>query len=193
MCAATPGAGCNSGSSGGGWGAGIYLDDCVSNATVTKNIVTGRSGAVHIMTHGGQNNVMTGNILDMTVTGGFADNMSWQGDGCTGMTGNVASGNIIVSTTGSQGWNNQSGTNNAPTISANDYYAYAGPTPSSGGAWSDNNPQYFNPQIKGYTFQITAGSPIFNSPVNFPASFPQSGWGPPGFVITTNGTAPSNP
>jgi hypothetical protein len=47
-----------------------------------------------------------------------------------------------------------------------------------------------DPQISGWTYTIAAGSPVFNSPVNFPHII--GGWGPPGFVIPSSSNH-SNP
>jgi hypothetical protein len=43
---------------------GIYLDDGLSNATISGNIIAGL-GAYAFQYHGGHNDIITGNIIDL--------------------------------------------------------------------------------------------------------------------------------
>jgi hypothetical protein len=80
------------------------------------------------------------------------------------------------------------------TITGNAYHNYVGSTVvSSGfqGAGSETNPTYQNPQLSGWAYALSSGSPVYNAPVSFPGI--TGAWGPSGFVVPQNGTAPSCP
>jgi hypothetical protein len=69
-------------------------------------------------------------------------------------------------------------------------YASGGSIFSNGNLVSDSNPIHQDPQISGYLYTVSASSPVYNAPVNFPHIV--GGWGPPGFVIpsSTNHSTP---
>jgi hypothetical protein len=75
---------------------GIYLDNSTSSASVTGNVVTGiKSDCFQI--HGGQNDVITGNVCDLDGSGTQSIVFAQQ-ESVTdfAMAGNVFEGNIVV-------------------------------------------------------------------------------------------------
>ncbi len=174
---------------------GVYLDDGTSNATVSGNIIAGiLSGCFQI--HGGNNNSIGGNICDLADSG-YQTIVTYASDKLDyPMSGNVFDKNIVISASTGSG-SGFSGTGSPPnpmSISNNAYYNYVGSSINSsgtGGAGSDVDPVYENPQLSGWTYSIAGVSPVFNSPVVFPGI--TGGWGPPGFAIPRSGTAPSCP
>jgi parallel beta-helix repeat protein len=65
---------------------GIYLDDGTNGVTVTGNVVTGVTSAC-LQIHGGQDNVIQGNVCDVGASGNGAI-VVYQNDMFTQMTGN---------------------------------------------------------------------------------------------------------
>jgi hypothetical protein len=175
----------------GGAGSGIYLDNCLSHVIVSGNIVTGMEGGSTIQHNGGIDDTWSGNILDLESFGRanaqFLQAPSTNPSYC-GLTtaGNAYTGNIIIATGGGGTWSGTgtTGAGTLPTIKNNDYYAYAGGTPSSSAVGNnpqpDSNPQNVNPQLSG-CYSIASGSPAFSSPINFAPIV--GGWGPPGYTI----------
>jgi hypothetical protein len=149
---------------------GVYLDDGTSNVTITGNILAGvMSGCIQM--NDGENNVMTGNICDLA-------NSAYQSIVIYGwgyrhlqtMPGNVFSNNIVISgsTGSSAGFYGATRTPTPMTISNNAYYNYVGSSiKSSGGAGTDTNPVYENPQLSGWKYKIATGSPVLNPPSCF--------------------------
>lgn len=200
------------GSGGGAIGAGIYLDDCLSNATVSGNIITGMSGGATTLIHGGNNDVYSGNIIDLTSYGRqlttYLTSFACEGLGgaASPMTGNSYVGNVVIGEGGGGGYFGGTITGAAmPTIGgagtgqANDYYNYGGSAISSLGIYgasqltvNDTNPQNVNPQFSG-CYVIGSGSGVLSSSINFPPIV--GGWGPPGFTIppAIGGSVPSYP
>jgi hypothetical protein len=191
---------------------GVYLDNSSSNVTVTGNVVAGVESLCFII-GGGSNDIFENNICDLdNVAHGeiilWFSNTGNSGS-CTTMRGDVFEHNIVVAgSTGSGGgfMGNANGScvgtpppAGSLTNQDNAYYNYVGSTISStgtGGAPSDSNPTYENPQITCWGAMIAAGSPVFNSPVSFslPSGWDTPGfWGPPGFTIPQTHTAPSWP
>lgn len=181
----------------------IYLDDCVSDATVSGNVLTGLTGYDAFVIHGGANNVISGNVIDLTTYGGFIGAMDNSAHTCRSGsdTGNVWAGNLVLSKGAAGGYTAYSTTLNAqPTIGgtgsppANDYYNYGTGTLSSSGVngttVNDTNPQATNPQFSG-CYAIAVGSAVFPSPINFPP-LPMN-WGSPGFTIPNTEAAGSKP
>jgi hypothetical protein len=174
---------------------GVYLDDGTSNVTVNGNIIAGiLSNCFQI--HGGNNDSIGGNICDLADSG-YQDIVIYSWDQLDyPMSGNVFENNIVISASAGSG-SGFSGYNSPPnpmTISNNAYYNYVGSSINSsgtGGAGSDVDPVYENPQLSGWTYNIANVSPVFNSPVVFPGIM--GGWGPPGFAIPQTGTPPSCP
>jgi hypothetical protein len=173
---------------------GVYLDDGTSNVTITGNILAGvMSGCVQM--NDGENNVITGNICDLANSAYQSIVIyGWGYRNLQTMPGNVFSNNIVISgsTGSSSGFYGATRTPTPMTISNNAYYNYVGSSiKSSGGAGTDTNPVYENPQLSGWKYKIATGSPVFNSPVLFPGIL--GGWGPPGFPMPKTGTPPSCP
>jgi hypothetical protein len=185
----------NTFASAGNTGSAIYLDDCMSNVSVTGNVLTGKNGLNTTHIHGGSNDVFTGNLIDLATFG--QKTMALQtssGTGCSAgtMSGNQFQNSVIISGGGGGGYNVLSGSPvNAPAITNNAYHNYAGSAISSGGSYSDANPVSEDPQLACWIYSLASGSPVFNTPVSFPGL--TGGWGPPGFVIPTTGTPPSSP
>ena len=173
-----------------GWGAALYMDDCASNVTATGNVITGKNGGNTIMIHGGFNNIITGNLTDLSTYGNNVAALQTSSCSNNAMSGNEYEHNIVIGAGGGGGYRIDAGSPpNAPAIANNDYYNYGGSAISSGGAYSDASPSSVNPQLSGWSYTIASGSPVLNSPVNFPALV--GGWGPPGYTIPQTGSAPS--
>jgi hypothetical protein len=190
-----------------GFNKGIYLDDGLSNAAVTQNIVAG-TGQWAVQVHGGSNVTITGNLFDIGGSGNqqvlfyqcspgdFRTTCPGAGTpgGLTTMTGNDFTSNIIISTGSSVAKAFRADTvkgNAVPTVQNNVYFNYSGGSINDTGDFTDSNPMYENPQCSGWTYTIVSGSPVFSSPVSFPHI--SGGWGPPGYTIPQSGTAPSCP
>ncbi len=181
---------------GSGYGAALYADDCTSNVTESGNVVTGRNGSNTFMVHGGSNIHQTGNLTDLASFGQHVAVFQTSGvSGCSNaaMSGNEYQNNIIIGGGGGGGYALLSGSPmHSPTITNNDYYNYGGAAISSGsGSYGDANAVRVDPQISGWAYDIAPGSPVFSSPVSFPALV--GNWGPPGYVLPQNGTPPSSP
>lgn len=193
---------------------GIYLDDNASNVTVTGNVVgppkegsvgTGNLGAGAFEVHNGNNNVISGNIVDLGDSGRVISVLWYHGGEPVefGMAGNTFTGNIILSDYPGRQHVNFGG------VSENSYFQNLGPASNfkiadnlyfnrgggivntHGPIASDTNPVFADPRISGWTYAVGARSPAFASPVNFVGI--AGGWGPPGFVIPRDGTKPSVP
>jgi parallel beta helix pectate lyase-like protein len=177
---------------GGCCATGIYVDDGMSNVTVSGNVVTGIKSQCFVI-HGGNNNTYTDNLCDLDDSM-YQRIMTYQWDSLMlPMTGNSIENNIIVSSsTGAGTGYSDNGTPTAPTIKNNAYFNYVGTTiDSSGSNGSDANPTYENPGISCWDPTISATSPVYDSPVSFTKLV--GGWGPPGFVLPQTGTPPSWP
>jgi hypothetical protein len=175
-------------------GLGIYLDDGVNNVTESGNVITGITSAC-FMIHGGDDNVIKGNLCDIR-SSGTESIVTYQNDMLTQMLGNVFENNIVVagSTGLGDGYWGVVMPPNPMTIENNAYFNYVGSTvdnKSTGGAGNDSDPTYENPDISCWAPSIAHSSPVFGSPVDFPGL--KGGWGPPGFVIPKTGTPPSWP
>lgn len=182
-------------------GLALYLDDGASNANVTGNIfnpTTTAFGAIQI--HGGDNDVFSGNIVDVStglIDGYLFYQSSDNPSGNRGMTGNVFEDNILVGDINSSGGSGYIGSLEPPvplTIQNNDYWNYGSggnlQTTGSDGAGNDSDPTYEDPEFTGgsygSSYTIASGSPVFGSPVDFPGIV--GGWGPP-----SSGTSPPPP
>jgi parallel beta-helix repeat protein len=173
---------------------GIYLDDGTNNVLATGNVITGiTSACFHI--HGGQNNVLRGNLCDIGASATSAI-VTYQNDSLTQMTGNLFEDSVVVAGASGAGAGFR-GSNSPPnpmTIQNNAYHNYVGTTVdsnSTSGAGSDSNPTYVDPQVSCWAPTIAPASPVLGAPVSFAGIV--SGWGPPGFIIPQTGTAPSWP
>jgi hypothetical protein len=115
------------------------------------------------------------------------------------MNGNRFTGNIVVSGfvgdqntnfTGKRGYTYFQNAAARFEIKNNIYHNYAGGrVRTDGPVASDSNLTLADPQIGGWIYHVAESSPVFREPVNFPRI--ARGWGPPGFVIPKDGTAPS--
>ena len=171
---------------------GVYVDDGMSNVTVSGNVVTGIKSQCFAI-HGGNGNTFKGNLCDLS-DNAYQRILLYQWDSLMlPMTGNSFIGNIVVTGgTGAGSGYTDNGTPTAPVIKDNAYFNYAGSTVNSSGSnGSDTNPTYENPGISCWAPGISSSSPVFDAPVNFTALV--GGWGPPGFVLPQTGTAPSWP
>jgi hypothetical protein len=179
----------------GGGGRGIYLDDGTSNVTVTGNIVAGNKNTCFNI-HAGSHDVFLGNICDKQSSDLEAILRYETSDIATMGQGNAFTSNIVIagSVGGGQGYLGD-GVRNAPMMTKNNaYYNYVGLTidsNGSGGAGSDINPVYVNPQISGWLYTVSLESPVYLPPVNFPRI--TGHWGPVGLELPRKGTPPSSP
>jgi hypothetical protein len=168
-------------------GSGIYLDDCLSNATVTGNVLTGTNGANTTFIHGGSNDVYMGNIIDLATYGQAISVLQTSASNtCTNkMTGNKYVSNIIIARGGSGGYGALSWPLPAlPEVENNLYYEYGGPAITTG--W-DSHPVTADPELTG-CFDVGAASPAYQAPVDFPPLL--KNWGPPGYTMPAGATAP---
>jgi hypothetical protein len=172
---------------------GIYVDDGMSNVTVSGNVVTGIKSQCFVI-HGGNDNTYTDNLCDLDDSK-YQKIMTYQSDSLMlPMTGNSMVNNIIVSssTGAGSGYSESTGGPAPLTVKNNAYYNYVGTTIDSSGAnGSDMNPTYENPGISCWDPVISTSSPVFSAPVSFKKLV--GGWGPPGFVLPKTGTPPSWP
>lgn len=171
---------------------GIYLDDGMSNVTVSGNVVTGIKSQCWVI-HGGNDDTYQDNLCDLGASQ-YQRIMTYQWDSLMlQMTGNSVVDNIIVAgSMAAGGGYSDSGTPTPPTIKNNAYYNYVGSSvDSSGSNGSDANPTYENPGISCWDPTIATSSPVFGAPVSFKKLV--GGWGPPGFVMPKTGNAPSWP
>jgi hypothetical protein len=173
---------------------GVYLDDETSNVSITGNVIGGTQSAC-VQMNDANDNVITGNICDMTSTTYQSIVVYTPGHRHYEMTGNVFTNNIVISasTGASQGYYASGPAPNPMTIANNAYYNFVGTTitTTGGPAGSDSNPVYENPSCSGWKYKLASNSPVFDSPVSFPAIV--GGWGPPWFTLPTTGTPPSCP
>jgi hypothetical protein len=167
-------------------GSAIYLDDCLSNATVTGNVITGTNGNNTTFIHGGMNDVYMGNIIDL---GTYAQNITTMQTSasphCNVMTGNAYTGNVVISQNGGGGYGYLSWPlPNFPVITNNLYYAYAGSPINSGG---DSHPVTADPELSG-CYSLDPASPAYQAPVNFSPLL--ASWGPPGYHMPVGASIP---
>lgn len=185
----------------------IYLDDGLSNATITENVVSG-TGEWAVQLHGGSNDTITGNLFDIGAStkqrvlfyqcspGDFSNICPGAGTpgGLTTMTGNLFTSNIIVSSgtsiAAAFGADLVSG-DALPVFRNNIFYNYSGATFEDERSLSAIRPIFRNPLCSGWTYSIAPGSWVFMPPVNFPGI--PGKWGPPGYRIPHTDTAPSCP
>jgi hypothetical protein len=187
----------------GGGGFGIYLDNGTCNVTATGNVASGIEATCFFI-HGGNSDVFDGNFCDLE--GDESSTLPfWTGSimlyqtspPYTAMTGNQFVHNVTItgSASGKRGGYAGLGTPGNPmSIDDNAYFDYAGTavvTTGVGGAGSDTNPTYVDPQLSGWTYVFASTSPVSSTPVAFPGL--TSGWGPPGFTVPQTGTPPSSP
>jgi parallel beta-helix repeat protein len=144
--------------------AGIYLDDFTSGVSATNNIVTG--GNFSFLIHGGENNTISNNILDMGSRSapnvGAALFQSESGGPVASMVGNTVTKNIIYSAaaTAPSVWVSFGG---AASISDNLYFNTnnLAMTGTYGNVLTDNNSHTGNPQfanVAGSNFSLGSGS-----------------------------------
>jgi hypothetical protein len=184
----------------------IYLDDNASNVTIAGNVlgpfapgVSNGNEISNVYFHNGNNNTVTGNIIDLgsssfqvPVTYGYDSGSS------NGMANNVFDGNIILSkftgdlhsALGPAYFEGAGPGLQASwfTIDHNLYWNYAagGSVFTNGTLVGDAHPVTgVNPQISGPTYTVAGGSPVFGNPVNFAGIV--GGWGPSGFVVPNDG------
>jgi hypothetical protein len=178
-----------------GTGAALYAADCLSNVSVSGNVIAGRNGANTVEIQGGSSIRLVDNLTDLaTYQQNIAAFVTSSAAGCSGgaTSGLEYENNIIISAGGGGGYAQLMGTlMNLPTITNNDYYSYGSEPVSSNGAYSDSNPVSKNPKLSGWTYEIASGSPVLGAPVKFVRL--TGGWGPPGYSIPMTGTPPSCP
>lgn len=195
---------------------GIYLDQGASNIQIYGNVIGNTANAITtsqaiggtcaISLNQSQNVSISGNVIDLGTTAQLCD-MTYgsaatnPGNTPAQMTGNSFKGNLIIGN-----WSGAQAsyffgvgpvaypanfTNPAhPTLTDNLYFNYgSGSLSTAGNSFSDAAPVTgTNPQISGAAYTIAGGSPVFGTPLNFPALV--GNYGPPGYVIPP-GTAPS--
>jgi parallel beta-helix repeat protein len=143
-------------------GRGIYLDDDLSNTTVRNNIVYG-TGQWAFQFHGGDHNVLTNNIFDIsgaTKLGLYQDT----GAPTYGMAANSFSCNIVYSSAPppAQLWDKYGLEPVAlPTVFDNLYWGASGALPNTGSIIDTSptvsNPMFVAPASADYSF--ASGNP----------------------------------
>lgn len=155
-------------------GIAIYLDDNMSNATVTGNTIYG-NGMYAIQYHGGDHNVVSNNIVDIS---GAVKLALYQDDppfviGGGGMAGNTFTNNIVYSsaTPPSPMWDyiDTSVTIALPSVQNNQYFDSSSAFSNTGTITDSNpvvgDPLFSNPSGNNYT--LSPSSPALSSPVSF--------------------------
>ncbi len=171
----------------------IYLDDHTSNVSVKGNILAG-SGRQPILVHGGYNNQITDNIIDLGSTGKLSV-LNYAIRATATMTGNAFTNNIIISSypvDSAGGAYLKTGDVVNPVIEHNLYYNYAGGIANTGGyhyQLKDAFPLQGDPKLSGWTYAMADSSMAYASPVSFEPIV--GNWGPPGFNIPETGMSPS--
>jgi hypothetical protein len=190
--------------------AAIYLDQGSANVTVAGNII---ANTAYPLAVSGTNNTTAafyssyphnvewvGNIVDLGTAGiiqpfMFALNQSEFGDL---ITQNILIGNWSgAQTSEGSGYGGYSYPTTCcavygfPSVTNNLYYNYGGGAISTTGEeFSDSAPVTgVDPLISGTTYNLATTSPAYTNAVAFPGIV--GGWGPPGYVIPSTGTAPS--
>jgi hypothetical protein len=157
---------------------GIYLDDQLSNATVTNNIVYG-TGQYAFQIHGGDHDVFKNNIFDISSLQRLA---AYQDDGATapnyGMAGNVFTDNIVYSSTAQTTalWAVTILSSDAlPNDAHNLYWNTSGTqfVPGTGNGVADTDPPVANPgfvNAAANNYNFTSGAPAISggsfAPIN---------------------------
>ena len=150
----------------------IYLDDEISNVTITGNICSA-CGSVAVQIHGGDHVTLQNNIFD--VSNGLGSGVIFYQQAYQetdyGMASNTFTGNIVYTSGSASGitmWQNQkTGGDANPAVWNNLYYA------AGGGAWqnpsqgvNDSSPVYANPQFASPSsgnYSMASSSPAFSS------------------------------
>ena len=155
----------------------------MSNTTVSGNIISGKKFAA-FQVHGGQNNVLTGNIVDLQSSGneGIVFYQKTDPEWTIPMTGNRFTNNIIIARSAGDGNGYNGNSPNAPAIiQNNDYWNYASPntniqTTGNSRTGNDTNPIFEDPQLSTWNYTLAQISPVYDAPVSF--SGIGGGWGP---------------
>ncbi|WP_343702568.1 carbohydrate-binding protein [Chitinophaga sp.] len=172
---------------------GIYLDDWASNITVRANIIAG-TGTQPLLIHGGSNNVVEGNIIDLGNSGKPCV-LNYAAHKKRPMEENRFRGNIVLSSYPediSGGAFRKFGNVSCPDISHNLYFSYSTGVVNTGGLLymlKDSYPLTANPHISDWEYTVDSNSIIYNAPLSFRPL--KRAWGPPGYRIPRNGTPPS--
>ena len=156
--------------------AAIYLDQLLSFAKITNNIIYG-SGNYAVMINGGDHNSFSNNVFDISLASSLA-RYSNLGNSSYSMTGNSVSCNIVYSSAASPVslWTKLGGEAN-PAVSRNLYWKTSGTLPNLGAiidtAPTVANPGFVNPAAANYAF-INGQTPSFCAftPINTAAVGP---------------------
>jgi hypothetical protein len=130
---------------------GIYLDDTVSGVNVDGNIVKAGGSASDVVIHGGSDDTVENNVLDMTSPTGqekgiFLQSVSYQ------MQNNQIDNNIFyASGANGGGVYTDYHTGDAPTLSGNDYWGTSASGLSTESGASETNPQFIDPSSGNYS------------------------------------------
>lgn len=155
-------------------GVGIYLDDNMSHATVTGNIIYG-NGMYALQYHGGDHNIVTNNIIDLTNAFKlvlYQDQPTFVIGG-GGMASNTFTNNIVYSSASPPTplWDyiDTSVTIALPTVTHNQYFNSVSPFPNTG-TIVDSSPLVGDPLFSNAAsniYTLRPDSPAFDSPVSF--------------------------
>jgi len=140
---------------------GIYLDDNTNDVSVEANIVR-NVGSDAVQIHGGSNDHVTGNVLDLGT--GHPSAVLFQAPPAdqpnpSPLQGNSVTGNIILTESAAPGNFYVSLDGGTPTIANNDYWGPAGVglSPSPDASRSTINPAFASPSAGDYRMAGGAG------------------------------------
>lgn len=172
---------------------GIYLDDWASNITVRANIIAG-TGTQPVLIHGGSNNVVENNIIDLGNSGKPCV-LNYAAHKKRPMEENRFTGNVIISSYPediSGGAFRKFGNISYPDIRHNLYFNYSTGVVNTGGTFymlKDSSPLTANPRVSGWEYAVESNSIIYHAPLSFRPL--KRAWGPPDYRIPRDGTPPS--
>jgi len=136
---------------------GIYLDDGVNGANVTGNIVQADGSSYDLLVHGGSNDTLQDNVVDLTSATGSENGLLYQNDGPQ-MTGDTVAGNIFYANGNSgSAYSFLDNANDTPAIADNLYFGGGLQNTSADSSAVFADPQFEN-EAEG-DYQVAAGSP----------------------------------
>ncbi|HEY9773369.1 MAG TPA: hypothetical protein V6C81_06120 [Planktothrix sp.] len=135
---------------------GVYLDDGVSGATVTNNVVQANGSGWDMLVHGGSNDNVSNNVFDLTSATGNEKGVLMQSDGPQ-MSNDSITGNIFYANGANGGaYTDYSGpSSNIPSNISNNFY-WGTDDESFDSSPSTGSSQFANPSSGDY--QLEAGS-----------------------------------
>ncbi len=149
---------------------GVYLDDNANGVRVQDNVIR-NIGSDGVQIHGGNNNSVTGNVIDLG--GGHAAAVLFQASPDdqrmpSSLQNNLVSGNVIYSQSGTPGPLYVNLSDQAPAVSGNDYFSTVGVALDTS---PDTAPRYADPGFASAAtgdYRTSAGTGIGFASVGSP-------------------------